>query len=879
MSAVFVHVEDVFSGKQSARAIAPGVTLAELSKVGRGAFVVVVNGKPALRKDWRQPVLSGQVVHLAELPGGGSSRDIARLLATLALVYFLGPAGLGLKGFAYTAAFIAGNIAINALLPPVPPGGRGPEASPTYSVQFQGNTARLKQSIPVRHGYGRWYPDHAAQPYYTYEDNEQYLHLLLLIGEGEHDFTLPGHGHFIADTPLDDFEDIDYNVIEPGGLGALALVDSAMITAVEVAGQDMLTDEVVGPFPVCGRGQKVTSIHIDMAWPKGLYLSKSTEWTVEAQMVDEYGNPLAAWLALGAETKSGNTTTVLRESYDYAVTPARYRVRVTRTDTRVDNTSTAHDQNWIGLRGVLQNGEVINTTSTFLEVKARASKQLSGQSSARFNSIGTRKLPTYDGSTWSAPVATRELVWAYCDMHRNTVYGMGWPDSRLNLDELMALHAVYVERGDKFDFSFDSRRNFLEASRIVARAGRAAPIHLLGIATMVRDGAQSLPMAVFNMTNIAPGSFSVQYRTPTSGSPDGLELTYWDSVAQEERTFDALGLPLPGATAAPERPQELMLAGVTERVQADRERHFTAADYAFRPLTINFSVNAEGLRCRPMSLIALHHADLPGTQGGRTTAWDLDARVLTLSEPPEFALGEPNYIGFTDASGDFHGPWECQPGPTAYDVVLSVAPDATPLTEGLDEQRSKYVFGKLFLALVKGVRDAGEKRVQILCVNHDPRVHSADEQVVDLPYSGTPDYEEPAPSGATISISDHPISGSDGVTTGLARYIVRADGTTGYESNSMGGGSYAGEWISNPAEVLAFDIRFDVLPGGSITEGSTGVWLQGGTDRAVGLTESTPDAFAFGQVQVRIRDRATLTVKDTAVITLSAQGPSGGGGP
>jgi hypothetical protein len=878
MSAVFVHVEDVFSGKQSARAVDPGVTLAELSKVGRGAFVMVVNGKPVLRRDWHQPVLAGQVVQLAELPGGGSSRDIARLLATLALVYFLGPAGLGLKGFAYTAAFIAGNIAINALLPPVAANARGPEASPTYSVSFQGNTARLKQSIPVRFGYGRWYPDHAAQPYYTYQDNEQYLHLLLLIGEGEHDFTLPGHGHFIDDTPLSDFDDITYNVIEPGDLGTLALVDPAMISAVEVSGQDMLTDEIVGPFTVCGRGQKVTSIGIDMAWPRGLYPNKTTEWQAEAQQIDEYGNPLAVWFVLGAESKTANTTTVQRASYEYSVAPARYRVRVTRTDTRVDNTSTAHDQNWIGLRGVLQNGEVVNTTCTFLEVKARASKQLSGQSSARFNSIGTRKLPTYNGSTWSAPVATREIVWAYCDAHRNAVYGLGWPDSRLNLDELMTLHALYVARGDKFDFSFDSRRNFLEASRIVARAGRAAPIHLLGVATLVRDGAQSLPMAVFNMTNIAPGSFSVQYRTPTSGSPDGLELTYWDSVAQEERTFDAIGLPLPGATETPERPQELMLPGVTERSQADRERRFTVADFAFRPLTISFAVSSEGLRCRPMSLVALHHADLPGTQGGRTTAWDEDTRVLTLSEPPEFALGEPNYIGFTDEKGDFHGPWECQPGPTPDDVVLSVAPGTTPLTDGLDEQRSKYVFGKLFLALVKGVRDGGEKRVQISCVNHDPRVHTADEQVVDLPYSGAPDYEEPAPSGATISIGDHPIAGSDGVTTGVARYIVRGAGTTGYQSNSMGAGSYAGEWISNPAEVAAFDVRFDLLSGDPLDEGSTGVWLQADTDRAVGLIEATNDAFKLAQVQVRIRDRATLTVKDTAVITLNAQGPSGGGG-
>jgi hypothetical protein len=166
--------------------------------------------------------------------------------------------------------------------------------------------------------------------------------------------------------------------------------------------------------------------------------------------------------------------------------------------------------------------------------------------------------------------------------------------------------------------------------------------------------------------------------------------------------------------------------------------------------------------------------------------------------------------------------------------------------------------------------------VQILCVNHDPRVHTADEQVVDVPYSGAPVVEEPPSSGATITLNDHPVNGSDGVTTGYARYIVKADGTVRYEQNGAAG-AFAGEWCGTPAEAAGFDVRFDVLSGDALDEGTTGTWLRLDTDRAIAQLEPELGGFALTQVQVRIRNAVSLAVKDSAVITLAAQGPAIGG--
>jgi hypothetical protein len=873
-----VHVTDAFHGKCTVTAVAPGTTLAALAERAQGVHVIGINGQPVMRDRWHETVHAGQVVTLVDnLPGGPVSIPLIAMMAGQAVLQT--SLGIVLSGM-FTSAVVklVVSVVVGAVLSSLfaPSAGgpqSGPAASPTYSINFQGNQARPGASIPVRYGFGKWYPDHAAQPYYLYDGNEQYYHALLCIGQGLHDFTAAGHGYFIDDTPFADFEEVTYQLIEPGQLASLTLVDPKTITAPEVSQQEMLSGEVIGPFTVCGPGQKVTSIGVDMAWPRGLYPNKTTEWHVDGQLIDEYGNPLAAWVVLGSESKTANTTTVQRESYDYAVSAGRWRVRVMRDDTRTDNVSAAHDQAWIGLRGTLDNGDIVNTTATFLAVKAKASKQLSGASQSRINVIGTRKLPIWDGSTWSAPTATRAIVWAFADMHRDADYGQGLADARIDLAGLLELDAIYSARGDSFDFSFDTRRTALECARIIAVAGRARYVQAMGVATMIRDGAKSLPSALFNMTNIVAKSLTVDYRTFTSDGPDGLLVKYRDSIAHDERTLPAL--PLPGLSAS-DRPTEMTLQGVTKRAHAQREQRYHHAAHAYRPIAITFETGLQGMNVRLLDLVALHHDALPDSQGGQVTGWDASTRTAQLSELPEWTPGEVHYFAFSDRKGVYHGPYECTPGLEPHDVVLAAAPSATPLTAGLDEERSRYVFGQLLLAIVDGIQPAGDGRVRLGLLNHDPRVHTADEGIVDVPYSGEPDYVEPPESGATVTLNDHPVNGSDGVSTGYARYIVKADGTVAYQQNGSAG-AFAGEWCGTPSEAAGFDVRFDVLSGDALDEGTAGTWLRLDTDRAIAQLEAELGGFALTQVQVRIRNAVTLAVKDSAVITLAAQGPAAGG--
>jgi len=134
-------------------------------------------------------------------------------------------ASLGFSGNLATAVgsaiiMTAGSALVSALVPlPTPnmpsfagSGGSLAQPSPTYSLQGQGNYARLAQPIPVIYGRHLVYPDLPATPYGEYQGNEQFLHQLHCIGLGEYDIEQIR----IEDTPIASFEEVTYQIVPPG---------------------------------------------------------------------------------------------------------------------------------------------------------------------------------------------------------------------------------------------------------------------------------------------------------------------------------------------------------------------------------------------------------------------------------------------------------------------------------------------------------------------------------------------------------------------------------------------------------------------------------------------------------------------------------------
>lgn len=583
-------------------------------------FICLLNGAPILRKNkgWQKSIKDGDVVAFVILPQGGGGSNPLKVILMIGLAVFapyaagvLAPT-LGVvseTGMLLLQAGIGfvGSTLINALIPPPKQpsshsGQAGASASPTYNLAAQGNSARIGEAIPVIYGKHLIYPDFAAEPYTEYAGNEQYLYQLFCVGQGEYTIT----DLKIEDTAITNFAEVTYEVVNPGT--KVTLFPANVITATEVAGQELLTAATIGPFVANPATTKTNALSIDIVAPRGIFYandngglnSVSTSFKVEARAIDDFGVAVGGWTTLGTETISAATSTAIRNSYRYNVTKARYEVKVTRLDTKQTDSRYGHEIDWVSLRAYLPDSQDYGNL-TLLAVRMRATNNISAQSARRINCIAYRKLPIWNGTSWSANTETRSIAWAFADALRAS-YGGNLPDSRIDLAQLLALHTTLSARGDHFDGIFDQKQVLWESVTSIARTGRAKPYVQGGTYHITRDGAVTLPVALFNQRNIVKGSLKVEYLLPSDTTSDSVIVTYFDEVKQKPLEINAA---LPGYSA--DNPFPTTLFGVTNSAQAWREGMYMAAANRLRRQAISFTTEMEGFIPTFGDLIAISH--------------------------------------------------------------------------------------------------------------------------------------------------------------------------------------------------------------------------------------------------------------------------------
>ncbi len=604
-------------------------------------------------------------------------------------------------------------------------GGYGNTAapSPTYSLQAQGNQARLGQPIPVLYGRHIVYPDLAATPYTRYENNEQMLYQLHCIGQGEYELE----SIRIEDTPISSFEEIRYEVIPPGA--AITLFDADVVTAPEVAGQELLAvsngGETIGPFIANPAGTLVEQLSIDILFPRGLYYAndtggletRSVSWRVEAQGVNDSGEPLGDWFVLGEQSHSAATNTALRFTFDYPVTPGRYAVRATRLDSKDTSARAGHELRWGALKAHLAGqpdfGEV-----TLLALRMRATDNLSQRSSRLVNCIVTRRLPIWDAQhqQWTTPQATRSIAWALADQCR-AAYGAGLADARIDLQALTELDEIWFLRGDTFDAVFDQGVTVWESLSRTARCGRAVAYMQGGTVRFVRDAPKTIPVALFSPRNIVKGSLRIEYLMASDDTADSVTVEYFSS-----RTWQRDEVTASLTDHSTTQSARVQLFGCTEQPQAEREARYMAAANRYRRKLITFQTELEGLIPSYGDLIAISH-DMPSWgQSAEVTA--IQDQTLTVSEPLSWKTGN-HYIALRRPNGEVSGPWAVEPGEASNQLKLTQPIDIAPYT-GEQQERTHLTFGVAeqwaTLARVTEVRPRGEL-VEIGCVAEHPAVH------------------------------------------------------------------------------------------------------------------------------------------------------------
>jgi hypothetical protein len=793
------------------RRCAEHACIGDFAPVGRA--VCVINGQFISRRDWWQPVRPGDVIVFAQVPQGEGSdplRVILQIVVLAVATYFGGPLG--------AAIAIGGNLAINALLPlPQLPTIEGQAPSPTYSVAFQGNQARLGQSIPERFGQERVFPDFAAQPYQYFDGgltNNQFYSAVLCIGFGEYQVLQVA----LDDSDVRNFEDVEFAIVGPGQtsragafdtfetLADQSIAQTNIVTAPEVSGQNLQSTDWIGAFAPVRAGLQMDVLLLDFVFPglgsiddDGSVDPLTLSWQVGVRLIDDAGAALEPWRVLASESLTRAKTSAVRVSYAYAATfsgtgaadfpdhfrrtatlpVGRYEVRIRRVSEFVESSRVLNDMVWSGLRARLSVPGVSRDDCTYLVIRARASEQLSGLSQRRFSVITRRLIERYDADTetWdSAPLTVADnFTRNPAEIARYIMHRRGLADSRIDHATLDDLRDLCDERQDRFDFSFDSRMSFNDALQLVGRAMRSRPLLRRGaVYTMVRDELQTLPVAMYVPRNMDQDSFAIDVALATEDTPDAVLFRYRDGQVSAERvvwaqvhngtvyayTADASGVPArPVGVPAPSLVQEERLDGIQGRHHALREAaYFVAAAY-FRRMAPSWSTNLEALLPTLGSLVGIAHDVAPWGQSGDVVNWDADTLTLTTSEPLTWTAGGTHYVRLQTTAGGVGPAILVTPGGADNEMLLDEAPAEDPIFDRADRERTRYLFGELAevsrFARVVAIRPQSQTTIRMDAVIDDERVHTAD--AAWLPTG--PGEQDPLPDGTYTEDDEDDLSG------------------------------------------------------------------------------------------------------------------------
>ncbi|MEI3582141.1 MAG: phage tail protein [Alphaproteobacteria bacterium] len=696
--------------------------------------ICLVNGAAVLRKDWDTLLRPNSVVSFVALPlgGGGGSSNPLQVVLMVAVVVASVYTG-GLVGAAYGTMWgavaaagvsIGGGILINTLVPTPKPALNGMTSSaysqsPTYSLQAQGNEARLGSPIPVIYGRHLIYPDFASQPYYKYKNDEQYVYQLHCIGQGEYDIEQIR----IEDTPIGSFEEISYKIIKPGEKNTLFEED--VVTSNEVAGQELIKGTICGPFVLNPTESVINKIEIDMAFQRGCYFAKddgtmgdkTIQWRVDARLIDDEDNALGDWFTLGTESLTSNNHNAMYRTYTYSVAQGRYEVRATRLDDKDESARAGHEIRWATAKGYIVSEKNYGNV-TLLAVIMRATDNLSQRSSRMVNCIVTRKLQTWSPSGgWSALKPTRSIAWVLADILKAD-YGAKLPDKSIDLEALYRLDQLWTSRGDTFNAVYDSKLTVYEALTRTAKVGRAISFIQAGIVRFVRDEPKTIPVALFGPRNIVKNSLSIQYVMPSEDTADSVCVEYFS-----EKTWKTSEVTGTFEGSSSDKTATVELFGCTNKEQAHREAVYMALTNRYRRRIVTFTTELEGLIPSYGDLIAITHDMAKWGQGGEILAQN--GLKLTLSEPVSFVDGEMHYLALRKTDGTLSGPYVVSATDYDTEVMLATVPDIQILT-GTDTERTHFAFGTAdkwsVMARVTGIRPRSTK-VEISAVIEDERVH------------------------------------------------------------------------------------------------------------------------------------------------------------
>lgn len=257
----------------------------------------------------------------------------------------------------------------------------------------------------------------------------------------------------------------------------------------------------------------------------------------------------------------------------------------------------------------------------------------------------------------------------------------------VNLQELNDKYNELVayfgsDEAGEFNYTFDSDQvSFQETLRIVCDAAFGRAVRRGGVLSY-RPELPAEPSTIFTHRNKIPEQQTITREFKSDRMNDGVELQYADPITSEAVTIN---IPQDGSAL---RPEKVEARGVRNHNQAWWQAWRRYNKQLYQRIGIKDTFTAEGALLSIGDVVSITNNTKINSFGGDVLA--IQGLVVKLSEPVEFTDGDTHSIAFRLRNGTIDV-IACDPGPTAFDVVLQRAP-VEELYTGYNQERTKYIF-------------------------------------------------------------------------------------------------------------------------------------------------------------------------------------------
>jgi predicted phage tail protein len=483
----------------------------------------------------------------------------------------------------------------------------------------------------------------------------------------------------------------------------------------------------------------LTELWVDVSFPQGLvWYDNGTRKQNQVMVRVDIRRPgaTAAQVSIN-ETFTDSTSGPLRWTRRYTADsltamglPAGtgYEVSLQRTNAILPDTATQQyidDTVWQALSAMRMLPPHLYPDLTVLQLSLSNTRAAVSLGETSFNCIATRKLPTWNGSAWSAPAPSRK--WADNFVARcKASDGANKSDAQIDLAGIYALQAqLDAQDGGaqgEISLTLDQQQDMDSELALLAAVIRSVVYRVGRKVYVTRDQANATTIALFNARTKGPDGETSAVRLTSDSEQDGVIISWLDEAAGfklREFTYPQLSL----AT-------NLLRvdAPMANWAQAYRRALYEWNRLKYRRENLTCAVTEDGRIVRPGDVVGVTD-DVANLASAAGEVLNVSGLVLTLDRDVAFTAGTHSIL-LRDVGGVQLDTVPCTVvAGSANRVNLSRAPAVT--IKGRDRSRGTlFAFFNDAAAtvrpwLVQSVELAGPY-VQLLAVNYSPKVYQGD---------------------------------------------------------------------------------------------------------------------------------------------------------